>query len=81
MYYNERIVNCFWLLQLLGVAIRAGIPFGLDLASVFWKNLVGLKLDPVVDLQESDIVTYAYIKKIEIVLFTFHLIIIIYFIL
>lgn len=73
MYYSEWIVNCFWLLQLLGVAIRAEIPFGIDLASVFWKNLVGLSLDPVVDLQESDIVTYTYIKKIEMVLFTFHL--------
>ena len=55
-------------LQLFAVTIRADIPFGLDLLAVFWKNLVGVELDPVTDLQQADIVTYSYIKKFEMVL-------------
>ena len=53
--------------QLLGITIRADIPLGLDLLPVVWKNLVGLDLDPVTDLQEADILTYNYIKKFEMV--------------
>ncbi|CAG5121382.1 unnamed protein product, partial [Candidula unifasciata] len=52
-------------LLLLGITIRADIPLGLDLLSTVWKLLVGLTLDPVVDLQQADAVTYKYIKKIE----------------
>lgn len=40
---------------------------GLELLPVFWKNLVGLPLDPTTDLQEADIITYNYIKKFEMV--------------
>ena len=40
-------------LQLFAVTIRADIPFGLDLLAVFWKNLVGVELDPVTDLQQA----------------------------
>ena len=54
-------------LQLLGITIRADIPLGLDLLPVFWKNLVGLDLDTIVDLQEADIMTYNGIKKFELV--------------
>ena len=53
--------------QLLGITIRADIPFGLDLLPLFWKNLVGVDLDPVTDLQDADILTYNYIKKFEMV--------------
>ena len=53
--------------QLIAIAIRADIPFGLDLLPLFWKNLVGLKLDPVTDLQEADLSTYNYIKMFEMV--------------
>ncbi|GFO01128.1 HECT domain-containing e3 ubiquitin protein ligase 4 [Plakobranchus ocellatus] len=51
--------------QLLGITIRAGIPLGLDLLSTVWKLLVGMTLDPCLDLQEADAVTYKYIKRIE----------------
>ncbi len=47
--------------------MRADIPLGLDLLPVFWKNLVGVPLDPITDLQEADIITYNYIKKFEMV--------------
>ena len=53
--------------QLLAITVRADIPFGLDLSPVFWKNLVGCDLDPVTDLQDTDILTYNYIKKFEMV--------------
>lgn len=32
-----------------------------------WKLLVGAELDPVTDLKEADLLTYNYIKKIEMV--------------
>ena len=54
-------------LQLMAVTVRADIPFGLDLLDVFWKNLVGVDLDPVSDLRDADLVTYNYIKKFEMV--------------
>jgi hypothetical protein len=47
--------------------MRADIPYGLDLLPSFWKNLIGCDLDPVTDLQDADITTYYYIKKIEMV--------------
>lgn len=53
---------------MLGITIRADIPLGLDFLSTVWKLLVGLTLDPVVDLQQADAVTYKYIKKIEMVM-------------
>ncbi|XP_013380029.1 probable E3 ubiquitin-protein ligase HECTD4 isoform X2 [Lingula anatina] len=53
--------------QLFGITIRADIPLGLDLLSVFWKNLVAIPLDPATDLQEADILTYNYIKKFDTV--------------
>ena len=43
------------------------MPFGIDFASVFWKNLVGVDLDPVLDIQEADNVTYNYMKQFEMV--------------
>ena len=53
--------------QLLGITIRADIPMGLDLSPSFWKTLVGLDLDPVIDIKEADPLTYSYMKKIEVV--------------
>ena len=47
--------------------IRAEIPFGIDLLSCFWKNLVGVALDPNSDLKDADVITYNYIKKFETV--------------
>ena len=58
---------CYDLFQLLGITIRADIPIGLDLMSSFWKSLVGVSLDTVVDLKEADQITYNYLKKIEMV--------------
>lgn len=52
---------------MLGMTIRADIPFGLDLLSVFWKPLVGVPVDSVTDLKEADSLTYNYIKKLEMV--------------
>ena len=52
---------------MLAVTVRADIPFGLDLLQSFWKNLVGIDLDPVTDLQDADILTYTYLKKLEMV--------------
>ena len=40
---------------------------GLDLSPSFWKTLVGLDLDPVIDIKEADPLTYSYMKKIEVV--------------
>ncbi|GFR88453.1 HECT domain containing E3 ubiquitin protein ligase 4 [Elysia marginata] len=51
--------------QLLGITIRADIPLGLDLLSTVWKLLVGMNLDPCLDLSEADVVTYKHIKRIE----------------
>jgi E3 ubiquitin-protein ligase HECTD4 len=53
--------------QLLGITIRADIPLGLDLLTVAWRTLVGLTPDTCTDLQEADPMTYAYLKKIEMV--------------
>lgn len=64
-YSEERLLE--FLGQLLGVTIRADIPIGLDLLGSFWKCLVKANLDQVMDLQEADILTYNYIKKIEMV--------------
>lgn len=64
-YSEERLLQ--FLGQLLGVTIRADIPIGLDLLGSFWKCLVKTNLDRVMDLQEADILTYNYIKKIEMV--------------
>ena len=52
---------------MVAMTIRADIPLGLDLLPVFWKNLAGIHLDPVYDLQEADPMTYSYIKKFELV--------------
>ena len=51
--------------QLLGIAIRADIPLALDLLDVFWKCLVGVELDNDRDMEEADVVTHQYIKKIN----------------
>ena len=53
--------------QLLGIVIRAELPFGLELLPCFWKNLVGLPLDPNSDLRDADVITYNYIKNFETV--------------
>ncbi|XP_015733236.1 probable E3 ubiquitin-protein ligase HECTD4 isoform X1 [Coturnix japonica] len=62
-YAEEQLFHFFG--QLLGIAIRADVPLPLDLLPSFWKTLVGEPLDPDVDLQEADILTYNYIKKFE----------------
>ncbi|KAK3084084.1 hypothetical protein FSP39_007865 [Pinctada imbricata] len=62
---EEKLLQFFG--QLLGITMRADIPFGLDLLSSLWKVLVGVDLDPVADLKEADLLTYNYIKKIEMV--------------
>ncbi|KAH9492163.1 putative E3 ubiquitin-protein ligase HTD4 [Bulinus truncatus] len=64
MTYSEENLLVF-IGQLLGITIRADIPLGLDLLSTVWKLLVGLNLDPSVDLQQADALTYKYIKKVE----------------
>lgn len=62
-YSEEQLLHFFG--QLLGIAIRADVPLPLDLLPSFWKTLVGEPLDPDVDLQEADILTYNYVKKFE----------------
>ncbi|XP_059171920.1 probable E3 ubiquitin-protein ligase HECTD4 isoform X2 [Physella acuta] len=64
MSYSEENLLIF-VGQLLGITIRADIPLGLDLLYSVWKLLVGLTLDPSVDLQQADALTYKYMKKIE----------------
>lgn len=62
-YAEEQLFHFFG--QLLGIAIRADVPLPLDLLPSFWKTLVGEPLDPDIDLQEADILTYNYVKKFE----------------
>ncbi|XP_077866440.1 putative E3 ubiquitin-protein ligase HECTD4 [Saccoglossus kowalevskii] len=62
-YAEEKLLQFFG--QLLGISIRANIPIGLDLLSTFWKCLVDYPLDLETDLQEADILTYSFIKKLE----------------
>lgn len=62
-YAEEQLFHFFG--QLLGIAIRADVPLPLDLLPSFWKTLVGEPLDPDVDLQEADVLTYNYVKKFE----------------
>ncbi|XP_023793138.1 probable E3 ubiquitin-protein ligase HECTD4 isoform X3 [Cyanistes caeruleus] len=62
-YAEEQLFHFFG--QLLGIAIRADVPLPLDLLPSFWKTLVGEPLDPDLDLQEADILTYNYVKKFE----------------
>lgn len=62
-YAEEQLLHFFG--QLLGIAIRADVPLPLDLLGSFWKGLVGEPLDPEQDLQEADLLTYNYVKKIE----------------
>nr|XP_032656592.1 probable E3 ubiquitin-protein ligase HECTD4 isoform X6 [Chelonoidis abingdonii] len=62
-YAEEQLLHFFG--HLLGIAVRADVPLPLDLLPSFWKTLVGEPLDPDVDLQEADILTYNYVKKIE----------------
>lgn len=66
-YAEEQLLHLFG--QLLGIAIRADVPLPLDLLPSFWKTLVGALLDPEVDLQEADVLTYNYVKKFENVTF------------
>lgn len=54
-------------MQLLSITVRADIPLGLDLLMVAWRTLVGMTPDTSTDLQEADYMTYAYLKKIEMV--------------
>lgn len=68
-YAEEQLFHFFG--QLLGIAIRADVPLPLDLLPSFWKTLVGEPLDPDVDLQEADILTYNYVKKFENVSYFF----------
>ncbi|XP_050780209.1 probable E3 ubiquitin-protein ligase HECTD4 isoform X4 [Gopherus flavomarginatus] len=62
-YAEEQLLHFFG--HLLGIAVRADVPLPLDLLPSFWKTLVGEPLDPDVDLQEADILTYNYVKKFE----------------
>ncbi|XP_058014322.1 probable E3 ubiquitin-protein ligase HECTD4 isoform X2 [Ahaetulla prasina] len=62
-YGEEQLLHFFG--QLLGIAIRADVPLPLDLLPSFWKILVGEPLEPDVDLQEADVLTYNYVKKFE----------------
>uniref|UniRef100_A0A4X2K6H4 HECT domain E3 ubiquitin protein ligase 4 n=1 Tax=Vombatus ursinus TaxID=29139 RepID=A0A4X2K6H4_VOMUR len=62
-YGEEQLLHFFG--QLLGIAIRADVPLPLDLLPSFWKTLVGEPLDPDLDLQEADVLTYNYVKKFE----------------
>ncbi|XP_077165132.1 putative E3 ubiquitin-protein ligase HECTD4 isoform X4 [Paroedura picta] len=62
-YGEEQLLHFFG--QLLGIAIRADVPLPLDLLPSFWKTLVGEPLEPDLDLQEADILTYNYVKKFE----------------
>ncbi|XP_048853239.1 probable E3 ubiquitin-protein ligase HECTD4 isoform X2 [Brienomyrus brachyistius] len=62
-YAEEQLLHFFG--QLLGIAIRADVPLPLDLLGSFWKGLVGEPLDPDVDLQEADLITYNYVKKFD----------------
>nr|XP_060642062.1 probable E3 ubiquitin-protein ligase HECTD4 isoform X2 [Anolis sagrei ordinatus] len=62
-YGEEQLLHFFG--QLLGIAIRADVPLPLDLLPSFWKTLVGEALDPDLDLQEADVLTYNYVKKFE----------------
>lgn len=64
-FSEERLLQFFG--QLLGITMRADIPLGLDMLACVWKLLVGAELDPVTDLKEADLLTYNYIKKIEMV--------------
>ncbi|KAK7087914.1 probable E3 ubiquitin-protein ligase HECTD4 isoform X2 [Littorina saxatilis] len=66
MTYSEENLLIF-VGQLLGITVRADIPLGLDLLTVAWRTLVGLTPDACTDLQEADPMTYAYLKKIEMV--------------
>lgn len=47
----------FIFFQLLGVSIRAGVPFALDFLPCFWKSLRGESLF-IADLKEADYVLY-----------------------
>ncbi|KAK7506010.1 hypothetical protein BaRGS_00002732 [Batillaria attramentaria] len=66
MTYSEENLLLF-LGQLFAITIRADIPLGLDLLTVAWRTLVGLSPDASTDLQEADLTTYSYLKKIEMV--------------
>lgn len=61
------IVIRFYIFQLLGITLRADIPFGLDLLDLFWKSLLDRDVDTNTDLSEADILTYKYLKDIEMV--------------
>lgn len=68
--YNMKLVvlSCGYsatlFMQLLGVAIRADVPFPLDLLSCFWKSLLGCPLDREEDLREADILTHKLLKNL-----------------
>lgn len=50
--------------KLLGIAIRSKNPLPLDLPLLFWKSLVGSKLDAT-DLREVDYLEYETIEKMK----------------
>ena len=51
-----------YLLQLLGVAIRADMPISLDLLPSFWKSLKKERLE-LSDLREADCITHNLTQK------------------
>ena len=51
-----------YLLQLLGVAIRADMPISLDLLPSFWKSLKKERLE-LSALREADCITYNLTQK------------------
>ncbi|GAB6029828.1 putative E3 ubiquitin-protein ligase HTD4 [Chamberlinius hualienensis] len=64
-FSDEKMLQFFG--QLLGISIRAGIPLPIDLVPAFWKQLVGVPLDPITDLMDVDILTCNYIKEFDLV--------------
>ncbi|XP_076346000.1 putative E3 ubiquitin-protein ligase HECTD4 isoform X3 [Tachypleus tridentatus] len=62
-FSEEQLLTAFG--QLLGITMRADIPLPLDLMPCFWKSLLGLPLDPLIDLPQADCLTYKYLKDLN----------------
>eukprot|EP00096_Caligus_rogercresseyi_P009951 TRINITY_DN3494_c0_g1_i1.p1 TRINITY_DN3494_c0_g1~~TRINITY_DN3494_c0_g1_i1.p1 ORF type:complete len:833 (-),score=117.56 TRINITY_DN3494_c0_g1_i1:112-2610(-) len=62
-YNNERYLKFFG--QLMGMALRAGIPLALSLMPQNWKSLATYNLDEERDLRDFDSSSYNLIVKIQ----------------
>ena len=63
MQFRVCVKYCiFFLLQLLGVSVRADVPFAIDFLPCFWKSFKGEPLS-LADLHEADCVTYNLTSK------------------